>query len=67
MRHRRIRPSLLFAGGWQSPSRVTRPKSWPTSMMLSKGEGWTLDRLPEEGFPEILAAVNAMLRRDHEA
>ena len=36
--------------------------------VVEKGRGWTLDRLRKEGFsPEIIAAVDAMSRRDEEA
>ena len=36
--------------------------------IVEKGKGWTLDRLREEGFPrEIIAAVDALTRRDNEA
>jgi (p)ppGpp synthase/HD superfamily hydrolase len=35
--------------------------------VAEKGRGWTLDRLREEGFsPEIVAAVDALTRRDQE-
>jgi (p)ppGpp synthase/HD superfamily hydrolase len=35
--------------------------------VVKKGEGWTLQRLAEEGFPDvIITAVDAMTRRDGE-